>query len=174
MLRWARFRMNWKSTTAVSGATLLATWLGWSPAPPPAAAPVLPPRESAPAEHSDIQGEAARLQSRVRTELDYRDPARNPFRFGPKPLAVPKARAVELAPPPVERGPSPLPFTLSGMAVERAGVASRHTAILTMGADVVFVREGDQVAGFTMSRVDETGVDVTATDGSVRRLTLTP
>jgi hypothetical protein len=60
------------------------------------------------------------------------------------------------------------------MAVERAGDGSRHTAILTVGADVVFVKEGDHVAGFTVTRVDETGVDVTATDGSVRRLTLTP
>lgn len=166
--------MNWKSTTAVSGATLLATWLGWAPAHPPSAAPVAPPRDPVQSEHSDIQTQAERLQIRVRTELDYRDPTRNPFRFGARPAVAPTAPVVEPAPPPVDPASQPLPFTLSGMATERAGAASRHTAILTVGTDVVFVREGDHVAGFTVSRVDETGVDVTATDGAVRRLTLTP
>ena len=166
--------MNWKSTAAVSGATLLATWLGWSPAHPPAGAPIAPPRDPAASAHGDIQAEADRLQIRVRTELEYRDPTRNPFRFGARPAAPPPVRTVEPTPARIEPAFQPVPFTLSGMAVERAGDARRHTAILTVGADVVFVKEGDHVAGFTVTRVDETGVDVTATDGSVRRLTLTP
>ena len=49
-----------------------------------------------------------------------------------------------------------------------------RTAILTTSSDVVFVTQGDQVAGYTVTRVDETGIEVTAADGSVRRLTLTP
>ena len=75
--------MNWKSTAAVSGATtLLATFFGW----PPSSHQANPPAsqgQTAPVVLSDIQSEAARLQTRVRKELDYRDPTRNLFRFGP-------------------------------------------------------------------------------------------
>src|SRR3954463_15692148 len=71
--------MNWKSTVAVSGATVLATWLGWSPGYQPAATPAI--ASNAPeAKAGDIQSQADRLQVRVRKELEYRDPTRNPFR----------------------------------------------------------------------------------------------
>ncbi len=40
--------------------------------------------------------------------------------------------------------------------------------------DVVFVKSGDRVGTFTVTQVDETGVEVTGADGSVRRLVLTP
>src|SRR5215216_5766080 len=78
--------MNWKSTAAVSGVTLLATWLGVTPARYSKAAdgPVAP-RDVRVPDATDIQGQAARLQTRVRRELAYRDPKRNLFRFAIKP-----------------------------------------------------------------------------------------
>lgn len=168
--------MNWKSTAAVSGATLLATWLGWSPAPQPAATPAAR-SESQPVGTNDIQTQAERLQQRVRTELEYRDPTRNPFRFGARPAPTAPTRrpdaadvAAAMAAPLIQ----PLPFILSGMATQNVDGAAQRTAILTMANDVLFVKEGDRVGTFTVTHVDETGVDVTGTDGSIRRLVLTP
>ena len=164
--------MNWKSTAAFSGAGLLATWLGWSPSLQPATPPVAESRASRPVAN-DIQAQADRLQVRVRKELDYRDPTRNPFRFSERRAAAPRPAPVT-EPVAVAAMPTiqPLPFVLSGMATD--GPDAQRIAILTTGADVVFAKEGDRVAGFTVSRVDDTGIDVTAADGSVRRLTLTP
>ena len=169
--------MNWKSTAAVSGATtLLATWLGWTPPPQPAYTPVTAGTNRA-AAPSDIKAQADRLQVRVRKELEYRDPTRNPFRFGANPAAslarFPQA-AVEIPAGITAPIIQDLPFTLSGMATENVDGAAQRTAILTTASDVMFVKEGDRVGTFTVTRVDETGVDVTDTDGSVRRLVLTP
>jgi hypothetical protein len=165
--------MNWKSTAAVSGATVLATWLGWSPGYQPAATPAI--ASNAPeAKAGDIQSQADRLQVRVRKELEYRDPTRNPFRFNarpPAPQQVPAAVAPSVSLVPAV---APLPFTLSGMATETIDGAPRRTAILSSGSEVLFVKEGDRVGSFTITLVNDTGVDVTAADGSVRRLPLTP
>ncbi len=51
---------------------------------------------------------------------------------------------------------------------------SQRTAILTSAADVLFAKEGDRVGSYTVTRIDETGVELTAADGTVRRLSLTP
>jgi hypothetical protein len=165
--------MNWKFTATSLGATLVATWLGWPPSLQPAPPAATTARDSRPVAN-DIQAQADRLQVRVRTELAYRDPTRNPFRFterrapaAPRPLAVAQPEPA-LAPPTVQ----PLPFMLSGMASD--GADTQRTAILTTGADVAFVKEGDAVGGFTVTRVDDSGIDVMAADGTVRRLTLTP
>ena len=168
--------MNWKSTAAVSSLTLLATWLGWTPAHQSARteAPAAI-RDVRPAEAVDIQEQAARLRTRVRSELGYQDPKRNPFRFTARPAQAPHILpSVEAAvtPPPVAM---PLfPFTLSGMATERVDGQSQRTAILTSAADVLFAKEGDRVGSYTVTRIDETGVELTAADGTVRRLSLTP
>jgi len=163
--------MNWKSTAAVSGATLMATWLGWAPASPPTATPAV--SSARPSGAADIQSQADRLQVRVRKELEYRDPTRNPFRFreraqAPRPaaVAVPAASLIPAIEPP--------PFTLQGMATETVDGAPQRTAILSTGTEVLFVKEGDRVGSFTVTLVNETGVEVTAADGSVRRLLLTP
>jgi len=165
--------MNWKSTAAVSGATVLAGWLGWSPGYQPVAAPAASPN-ARPSNAADIQVQADRLQVRVRKELEYRDPTRNPFRFNPRPQPPPQIAAAIA--PTISQAPviPPLPFTLSGMATETVEGAPQRTAILSTGSEVLFVKEGDRVGGFTITLVNETGVDVTATDGSVRRLILTP
>jgi hypothetical protein len=168
--------MNWKSTAVVSGVTLLATWLGWAPSPHQSNAPVAQGQGS-PVVLSDIQAEAARLQTRVRKELDYRDPTRNLFRFGERPAATrPRQSHAALEEPAAAVAPviAPLPFALAGMATEAVDGAAQRTAILSTPNDVLFVKEGDRVGTFTVTRVDEAGVEVTGADGSVRRLVLTP
>jgi hypothetical protein len=167
--------MNWKSTVIVSGASVLATWLGYSPYLAPVAPEAAPP-DTRPIT-SDIAAQAERLHVRVRNEMDYREPTRNPFRFSArKSTAAPPALTTPAMSTQPE-GPtvSPLPFTLSGMASDGSDAAAQRTAILTTASsDVVFAKQGDQVAGFTITGIDETGIDVTAADGSVRRLILTP
>src|SRR5689334_18530297 len=102
--------MNWKSTAAVSGVTLLATWLGSTPVSPPAATQADASAGAVRSQAgSDIQDQAARLQTRVRTELEYHNPKRNPFRFTERPAVI--ARQPVAAPPlavPVVTGPPPL------------------------------------------------------------------
>jgi hypothetical protein len=168
--------MNWKSTATVSTLTLLATWLGWMPAhqPPVTGAPS-PTRDVRPVDAIDIQAQAARLQTRVRSELGYQDPKRNPFRFTPRSVpATPRARPIEVAPAPVTVALSVFPFTLSGMATERVNGQPQRTAILTSASDVLFAKLDDRVGSYTVTRIDEARIDLTAADGTVRTLTLTP
>ena len=154
---------------------MLAGWLGWSPAPQPATSPAAA-GASRPAAASDIQAQADRLQVRVRTELEYRDPTRNPFRFGTRPATVARGAqtAVETSPAIAAPFIQVVPFTLSGMATENVDGTAQRTAILTTASDVLFVKEGDRIGSFTVTRVDETGVEVTDADGLARRLVLTP
>ena len=169
--------MNWKSTAAVSGATVLATWFGWSPSPHQTNAPVSQAEQPAAVVLRDIQAEAQRLQTRVRKELDYRDPTRNLFRFSERrPASNPRQAFAAVQQPAAGSAPvvPPLPFTLAGMATEAVDGSAQRTAILSTPTDVLLVKEGDRVGAFTVTRVDETGVDVTGADGSVRRLVLTP
>src|SRR3954469_5930275 len=168
--------MNWKSTAAVSGATVLATVFGWPPSSHQANAPVSQ-GQTAPVVLSDIQSEAARLQTRVRKELDYRDPTRNLFRFGERaPAARARQSHAAVEGPVAATAPIvlPLPFTLAGMATQTVDGTAQRTAILSTPNDVVFVKSGDRVGTFTVTQVDENGVEVTGADGSIRRLVLTP
>ena len=169
--------MNWKSTAAATSVTLLAGWLGWTPMQQSAIsdAPAAP-RDVRPVESVDIQEQAARLQTRVRAELGYSDPKRNPFRFNVRTAPIPSASASResaVAVPPVA-ALDMLPFTLSGMAADTVEGQLRRTAILTTSSDVLFAKEGDRLGNYTVTRIDETGVEMTAPDGTVRRLTLTP
>lgn len=174
------FQMNWKSTVAVSGAGLLATWLGVAPSLQPAVGVDLPPgkRDVRPVETgADIEKQASRLQTRVRTELDYRDPSRNPFRFAARPPAVaptPSTVSQPSLPLPPPPGADLFAYTLSGMAADKVDGQTRRTAIISTASDVLFVKEGDHVASYTVTAINETGVELTAADGTVRRLTLIP
>jgi hypothetical protein len=99
---------------------------------------------------------------------------RNPFRFAVRPRAVPlSAKAPGTTDPPPPALPPPFPFTLSGMAADTVDGQPQRTAILTAGSDIIFARAGDRVGSYTVTRVDESGVDLTGAEG-VRRLALTP
>jgi hypothetical protein len=168
--------MNWKSTAAVSGVTLLATWLGLTPARHATVgdAPVVT-RDVRVTDTLDIQQQAARLQTRVRSELGYRDPKRNLFRFAIRPAPVaPQVPHPVVSPVTPVAIPEVVPFSLSGMATDTVDGQPQRTAILMRGSDVLFVKEGDRVGSYTVTRVDDAGVDVLGADGGLRRLTLTP
>lgn len=162
--------MNWKSTAALSGVTLLATWLGSTPVPEvgePVPAPGSTPEQ---ARASDIEVQAQRLQSRDRAESGYHVPARNPFRFGARqaPAATPRATA------PVVTSAAPVPFAdlrsyaVVGIATERTEGEEIRTAIVSAGADVLFIRTGDQIGSYTITQVDDNGLQVTGPEGITR------
>jgi len=173
--------MTWKSYAAVSGATVLAGWLASSP---PANAPVssAPVQRRAlaaqPAAESDIQEQAARLQTRVRQEIAYRDPERNPFRFGARQAAARTASAgspvvtlpVETAPP-VPQAPA---VSLAGIAEDQVGERTERTAILSTPSNVLLVREGDEVMGqYRVTKIDAGAVELLKlADGTTLRLAL--
>jgi hypothetical protein len=179
--------MSWKSYAAVSGATVLAGWLASTPpANEPEGTAVVSrqpatPRDAAAA--STIEHEAERLQVRVRREVDYPQPQRNPFRFGaaradldrggdipaPAPVAVP-------AEPPVVTPsvPPPPPVRLSGIAEDDRGGQMERTAILSSPSGVLLVREGDAVTGdYRVGRIESEAVELVKADGSILRLSLT-
>jgi hypothetical protein len=176
--------MSWKSYAAVSGATVLAGWLASTPpANDPEGAAVVSrqpatPRDAAAA--STIEHEADRLQVRVRREVDYTQPQRNPFRFGaartdvdrggdipaPEPVAAPEPVVTPFVPPPP-------PVRLSGIAEDEKGGQLERTAILSSPSGVLLVREGDVVVGdYRVGRIESEAVELVKTDGSILRLTL--
>ena len=172
--------MTWKSTAVVSGATLLAGWLASSPK-----APISPsaPRASSQspqttAAASDIERQAARLQTRVRSETGYTQPERNLFRFGPKtPVrSAPEPGSSAALPPPVENVPqatSPR-VSLAGVASDPAGERMVRTAILSSSSGVILVHEGDEVLGeYRVGAIGEDSVELTRlSDGTILRLAM--
>jgi hypothetical protein len=179
----ADFVVSWKSYAVVSGATVLAGWLASTP---PSNAPesAVSARRSAAAPSdvpaSDIEREAERLQVRVRREVEYAEPRRNPFRFGagradadrggdipapPLPPPPPPTMALPVALPP--------PVSLSGIAEDQDGQRVERTAILSSPAGVLLVQEGDPVMGdYRVSRIEAEAVELVKTDGSTLRLSL--
>src|SRR5687767_11515192 len=149
--------MTWKAYVAVSGATVLAGWFAASPPENvPAGVPAAAPEPAGTTGPSAIELEAARLQARVRQEIEFQSPQRNPFRFSasrpssisspatapPEPVVVPDAPAA----------PAPPPFSLSGIAENQVGERTERTAILSSPAGVLLVKEGEQVGQFRIGR----------------------
>jgi hypothetical protein len=172
--------MTWKSYAAVSGGTLLVTYLFSAP---PTIAPGRPPAAtdavagSAPAT-VDIQQQAKRLGSRVRAQTEYRPPSRNPFRFGGRPVAArPAVRAPEPtsdAPVvlPVAPPPPPPPIRLSGIVTNTVDGMPQRSAVLNTPDGVVTARAGETAGAYRIVRVDEDAVEIVGPDGTTRRLNL--
>ena len=172
--------MSWKSYAAVSGATVLAGWLASTPpsTPDSAAAVTRQPTVRTPAP-SDIEREAERLQLRVRHEIEYAQPRRNPFRFGERQADVNGSgdtlHAPPVSAPPVFVAPVPQvpPLKLAGIAEDQNGAQVERTAILSSPAGVLLVREGESVAGeFRVERIESEAVDLVKDDGTTLRLML--
>jgi hypothetical protein len=171
------FAMDWKSTTVISGAGVLATWFfSMPPAQQPVSVPVPAPAraQSAAAATIDIQREAARLQPRTPQGPRYSEPSRNPFRFSePKQLQRAVVPAPVVAAPVAPIAPPPPQITLDGIASDTVDDVMQRTAILSTDAGVVLAKEGDQVAGYRVARVAPDSVELTkVSDGSVLRLGL--
>ena len=175
--------MTWKSYAAVSGAGLLATYL--ASAPPtltPGRAPAARPAADAGAARlsDDIEEQAARLGSRVREDVAFRPPARNPFRFGARPVAPrrsapapPSAAAPAVTPEPALPTPPP-PIRLNGIATTTVNGEPQRVAVLLTPQGVVEARAGDMAGAYRVVRVEEDAVEVVGPDGISRRLNLRP
>ena len=175
--------MTWKSYAAVSGATVLAGWLASSPPENAPATAARPARASAPRPQgdADIEVQAQRLQTRLQVERDYAPPQRNLFRFeegaDPAPESVERGTAFEPEPEPaaaVEAGPPPPAMTLSGIAEDQSPTGDvARTAVLSGPSGVELVREGDQLPGYRVTRIESDAVElVRVADGTTHRLTL--
>ena len=174
--------MTWKSYAAVSGATVLAGWFASTPPAnaPSAGAPALAQalsRRGAPA--PDIEREATRLQGRVRREVAYAQPERNPFRFGAtRPTVSAEVDEPEVAMPGGTSTPAPPPplLSLSGIAEDQIEQRVERTAIVSAPAGVLFLHEGDDVLGqYRVTRIEsEAVVLVKLVDGTLLRLNFTP
>jgi hypothetical protein len=171
--------MDWKSTTLISGAGLLATWVFSMPnATAPAASPsaaVQAPQATASA--IDIQREAARLQVRLHPESLGSVTARNPFRFASRPPreVTPVAASPDGASAAIAIPPAPQPqLSLDGVATEMVDGQEQRTAILHTDDGVVLAKEGDLVSGqYRVMTVSPATAELTdVTSGSVVRLSL--
>ncbi len=164
-------RMTWKSYALVSGVGMVATYLVSTPMPPAGAPTVARPVASRTEVASDIEEQAVRLQSRLRRQAPYQEPARNPFRFSQRPTprqaAVPE-RVTAAAPVTAPLVPQPPAIVLVGIAED---ATAGRTAILKTAAGIVFVRPGDTVSGeYTVRTIEESAVDLVGAGGIVRRL----
>jgi len=174
--------MDWKSTAAISGAGLLATWFFSMPVvQPPATNPIAPAASAPPASTAtiDIQQEAARLQLRTRQGSRYSETSRNPFRFGARPASEARSAGTS-GPPPVAEpatippAPPPPRLSLDGIATDVVNGQEERTAILNTDSGVVLAKEGEQVAGqFRVVTIAADAVElVNVTDGSTLRVVL--
>jgi hypothetical protein len=128
---------------------------------------------------SDIEQQADRLAFRLRAEASFAPPSRNLFRFSgrvesqatQRPAVIPPATQ-ETAPPPPS--PPPLRATLSGIATDTVGDKEQRTGILSTPAGVLFVHEGDIVAGqYRVRTIEAESLElVRLDDGGVLRLSL--
>ena len=158
----------------VWGPTVLGVWLA---APPPASAPqgtAGGPRPPAPrgAVASDSARAAARLQVRVRREVEYTQPQRNPFRFSAARPEVERGGDIsEPAPAPLAP-PVAIPFVappmkLAGIAEDQKGEQKERTAILSSPSGVLLVHEGDAVPGdYRVGRIESEAVELVKADGT--------
>ena len=173
--------MTWKSYAAVSGATVLAGWLASSPpsnvpTPGRAAASSPAPRRRAEAA-TDIEEQAARLQSRMHVARAYAEPQRNPFRFEERRSAAPRSRElapVVEAPPPIDVAPPGPRVSVAGIAEEQRDGRVERTAILSSPMGVLLVHEGDTIVDdYRVGRIEAESVEVVrVSDGTSTRLTL--
>jgi hypothetical protein len=168
--------MDWKSTTVISGAGILATWFFSMPptvTPARAVAPAArPPQVNT--SQIDIEKEAARLQVHRVHGPQFVEPSRNPFRFSARrePAQATAGVVVNTPPPPVMPPPPPR-ITLDGVAADTMDAQSPRTAILNAGGGVVLAKEGDQVAGYRVQKIAPDAVElIKIDDGSMLRLGL--
>ena len=171
--------MTWKAYATVSGATVLAGWLASAPPSnaPDAGASV--PSQTAPRRATpslDIEREAARLEARVRREVAYSQPQRNPFRFGATgPRGSPGidiAEAASSAETFVPEVPPPPPVSLVGIAEDQVEQRVERTAILSSPDGVLLVHEGEDVLGqYRVVTIESDAVElVRHADGTTLRL----
>jgi len=177
--------MTWKSTAVAGLATVTATWLAsYAPVRRTAQATAHPPSiEHTEAAAAEIQREADRLHARLAQVGAYRDPARNPFRYGAAAPIRPAARPQRQQPialvedvPAAPDAPPTLRMTLSGIAEDVVGETTVRTAIISTPSDVFLVKVGETVADqYRVNQIGADGVDlIRLGSGATVRLMLKP
>ncbi len=172
--------MTWKAYATVSSATVLAGWLAASPpvnTPTGTTSPARSPRAQDASAASDIEAQAERLRTGLQGERNYTAPQRNLFRFEQRsevgPELVERGTAFEPEPVPEAVATPPPPMSLSGIAEDQVNGAISRTAVVSSPAGVELVREGDELLGYRVARIESDAVELVRTsDGSTRRLTL--
>lgn len=173
--------MTWKLYAVVSAGAFVATYLVSAPKSElaqstPSAAPAATARSPRPSTAaSEIEALADSLHVRLHSEAVLRTPGRDLFRFQTRavqrpPAFVPPPAVVSDLPPP----PPPLPvLSLSGIASDVVDGKPRRSAVISLPAGVLIVREGESVAGlYTVLAIGEESIDLESTDGSRRTLRL--
>jgi hypothetical protein len=101
----------------------------------------------------------------------FRQPSRNPFRFGQH---VAAARAEHAAPAPLQStapvvAPAPVRPTirLRGIATDTVDGATQRTAIVTTDAGLLLVREGEMAGSYRVTKIDDESIELTGPDGSL-------
>jgi hypothetical protein len=156
----------------LAGVLLVASWV---------VAGDPPQRRTAPAEEplpvdqvsqilSDVNTQVELLRERLAMERRFAPPSRDPFRFS----ASVEPPPVEIAPvelQPVVPEPPPVPQLVAILTDKtEAGVARR--AVFAVNGAVQIVKIGDRVDRFDVSRIDADGVDLTARDSTVTRVSI--
>jgi hypothetical protein len=170
--------MTWKLYAVVSAGAFVATYLVSAPKTELAqsAAPAAIERSPRPsASASEIEALADSLHVRLHSDAVFQTPRRDPFHFQTRaqrpPAFVPPPAVVADAPPPAP----PLPvLSLSGIATDVVDGRPQRSAVISLPAGVLIVREGESVAGlYTVVAIGEDAIDLRAlADGSHRTLRL--
>lgn len=143
---------------------LLAAWLAAAAGPslaPPSSAGPQEYRTPAPDRTAlELAAEAERLKNRLSVVAAPRPVTRNPFLFASKaqPTTVAPHGVELLAPPPVPAAPAAPPVKLIGVAEDGNGPNLVRTAILSMGGELLFAKEGEPV-GAGRYRISAIGPD---------------
>jgi hypothetical protein len=171
--------MTWKLYAVVSAGAFAATYLMSSPKTEPAQTKASDSQARSArqrAAETEIEALADSLHVRLHSEAVYRTPSRDPFRFQSRvqkpPAFVPPSKVLESAPTPAV--PALPVLRLSGIASDVVDGKPQRSAVLSVPAGVLIVREGESVVGlYTVVAIGEESIELEATaDGSRRTLSL--
>jgi len=147
----------------LGGSTLLAAWLAAAAAPSLAPPPAANASKDEPAEPDRatiaLAAEAERMRNRLGVVPVPRPVTRNPFLFGSRIAAtvLTAPAPAGIAPSPAAAAPAP-PVTLLGVAEDANAATVVRTAILSLGGELLLVREGESI-GNGRYRLHQIGAD---------------
>jgi hypothetical protein len=168
--------MTWKLYAIVSAGAFVATYLMSSPKPEPAttkasAAAAATQSSRQRAAETEIEALANSLHVHRKSDAVLSTPGRDPFRFQARvqkpPAFVPPPAAVENLPPPAPVLPV---LSLSGIATDVVDGQSQRSAVVSLPAGVLIVREGESVAGlYTVVAIGDDSIELESTADNMRR-----
>jgi len=166
--------MTWKLYAIVSAGAFVATYLMSSPKPESAttkASTAAPRSARQAAAETEIEALANSLHVRLKSDAVFRTPGRDPFRFQAR---VQKPPAFVPPPAVVENLPAPAPalpiLSLTGIATDVVDGKAQRSAVVSLPAGVLIVREGESIAGvYTVVAISDDSIELESTGDSSRR-----